>query len=351
MQLTKKIPLFIMLLLLSVSSFSQWDSKYDLDGNEIVDLSDFSQLALHWLETPYLEMPAVFGLDKNEAENVILNAGLRIGSLSEQHSLSFPDGTVISQYPLAGRTVSSGEAVALTVSTRDQNRVSGMSWVYISDPNFTGYMSKYETTNQQYCDFLNDAYIAGKVEIIEEQVFAAGGNYSGKIYYDMSDSNAQIDFSSGYFYVQTRNGFNMADHPVTKVSWYGAKAFCNFYGFSLPTLGQWEGTADYDGTFDFGCGEIIDHSRANYARKNPLGLSHYPYTTPAGHYPAHGYGLCDMAGNAWEWTLTSCADDKRIAAGGGWFSYDGKSCSAANTYCDSPENTISDTGFRAVKQQ
>ncbi|AQQ08266.1 Serine/threonine-protein kinase pkn1 [Sedimentisphaera cyanobacteriorum] len=350
MQLSKNILLFIAILCLSVPSFSQWNTKYDLNGDEIVDITDFSQLALHWLETPYLEMPAVFGLEQNEAENLLLSAGLRIGSLSLQHSLSFPDGTVISQYPLAGRTVASGDSVALTVSTRNQNRVSGMHWVFISDPNFTGYMSKYETTNSQYCDFLNEAYAQGAVEILEEQVYAAGGGYSGRIYYDMSGSNAQITFSSGYFYVPGREGFDMGDHPVTEVSWYGAKAFCDFYGFSLPTKDQWEGVGDYQGSFNFGCGEEISYSKANYSRTNPLGLSDYPYTTPAGYYPAFGYGLCDMAGNVWEWTQSVCGDGGQIAVGGGWFSYDRESCSVSNTYCDRPENTVSDTGFRVLKQ-
>jgi hypothetical protein len=40
---------------------------------------------------------------------------------------------------------------------------TGMTWVYIDEPNFTGYMSKYETTNAQYCQFLNDALASGDI--------------------------------------------------------------------------------------------------------------------------------------------------------------------------------------------
>ena len=77
----------------------------------------------------------------------------------------------------------------------------------------------------------------------------------------------------------------------------------------LPTEWEWQAVADFNGIYNYGCGKTINQSKANYYLGsgnycNPLGLSNIPYTSPVGYYPAYGYGMCDMAGNIWEWTST-----------------------------------------------
>ncbi len=48
---------------------------------------------------------------------------------------------------------------------------AGMEWVYINDPGvsghegFNGYMSRYETTNAQYCQYLNSALSASLIVV------------------------------------------------------------------------------------------------------------------------------------------------------------------------------------------
>ena len=82
----------------------------------------------------------------------------------------------------------------------------------------------------------------------------------------------------------------------------------------MPTEWEWQAVADYDGSYTYGCGITISKSKANYydaGYANPLGLTSYPYTSPVGYYPAYGYGMCDMAGNANEW----------MADGGSWASF------------------------------
>ena len=237
-------------------------------------------------------------------------------------------------------------------------------WVFIDDTGvsghegFTGYMSKYETTNAQYCEFLNAALASGDITVSNKRVYVYGANGSnggadfvGKLYFDTysADSDSQITYSGGRFNVRSRDGDDMSNHPVVAVSWYGAAAFCNYYGYRLPTEWEWQAVADYDGSFTYGCGTSIDHSKANYDNDNPLSLSDWPYTTPVDYYPCYGYGMCDMAGNVWEWT-SSCSvpPDYRVPLGGGWYG-SADSCRVAGRHIIiRPDIRGSDLGFRVV---
>ncbi len=210
--------------------------------------------------------------------------------------------------------------------------LADMEWVYVDDPGvsghegFTGYMSKYETTNAQYCEFLNAAIASGDITVDGDNVLGASGSNSGadfvgQLYYNLAGPGAtffgathggaaRINYSGGVFSVD--NGFE--NHPVTYVSWYGAAAFCNYYGYRLPTEWEWQAVADYDGSYIYGCGTSIDNSMANYyCSTHPNG------TTEVGAFGAYGYGLCDMAGNVWEWTSSTCGGPGcRIDRGGCW---------------------------------
>ncbi len=231
----------------------------------------------------------------------------------------------------------------------------GMVWVYIDDPGvdghegFTGYMRKYETTNAQYCQFLNEALASGDIVISGGDVDGSGGPYDGEIYYDMDDGHAQISWNGSEFYVENRDGYDMSNHPVVEVSWYGAMAFADYYGWRLPTEWEWQAVADYYGSFTYGCGETIDHSKANYDYENPLNLSDYPYTSPVGYYPSYGYGLCDLAGNVWEWTdsWSSHWHVSRVVRGGCWSS--GGDCSVSSRDGYYPYDTHNFFGFRVCR--
>jgi formylglycine-generating enzyme required for sulfatase activity len=208
-------------------------------------------------------------------------------------------------------------------------------------------MSKYETTNAQYCQYLNEALACGDVVIQSGEVYGSGGPYDGKIYYDMDDTYAQISHNGSEFYVETRDGYDMSDHPVVEVSWYGAMSFADYYGWRLPTEWEWQAVADYDGSYTYGCGETINHSKANYDKDNPLNLSSYPYTSPVGYYPSYGYGMCDMAGNVWEWT-SSVSGSYRVIRGGSWPYYD-SSCEVSDWGNYNPGSAVGNGGFRVCR--
>jgi hypothetical protein len=227
-------------------------------------------------------------------------------------------------------------------------------FVDINDPGFYGQMSKYEVTNAQYCDFLNAALASGDIMVNGTDVYGAGGsksggNYAGQRYYRCDGSGysgcgatnggaSRIHYSEGAFSVD--KGFG--NHPVTYVSWYGAMAFCNYYGYYLPTEDQWQAVADYDGTYIYGCGETIDPGIANYRySEHPNG------TTSVSSFGAYGYGMSDMAGNVWEWT-SSGSDSFRIFRGGGWYSYD-SDCAVSIKGDGIPYANYSDIGFRVCR--
>ena len=234
-------------------------------------------------------------------------------------------------------------------------------WVYINDPGvsshegFTGYMSKYETTNAQYAAYLNAAKSDGLITIYNNDVYAVSDASHSQIYFELypgSSSYSQITYSGGVFSVRSRDGYSMANHPVVEVSWYGATAFCNYYGYRLPTEWEWQAVADYDGSYTYGCGTTINHSKANYDWGNPLNLSSYPYTSPVDYYSSYGYGMNDMAGNVWEWTdscyYSHCEYGDRVLRGGGWGTY-GLSCAVSLRSSGIPDYSSTSLGFRACR--
>ncbi len=231
----------------------------------------------------------------------------------------------------------------------------GMDLVYISDPDvsdhegFNGAMSRYETTNAQYCHYLNEALADGSITV-------SGGVVSGpsQVYFETyeASSYSQITYTGGTFRVRTRDGYSMADHPVVEVSWYGATAFCDYYGYRLPREWEWQAVADFDGTYTYGCGTSIDQSKANYKvppppnlYANPLHLTSEPYTTPVDYYPAYGYGMHDMAGNVWD--LTASVSGSVVIRGGSWASSD--ICAVAVRSFTNADFTDHNTGFRVCQ--
>ncbi len=61
-------------------------------------------------------VPDVTGLTQSDASAKLGQAGLEVGSVTQQFSGSVPNGQVISQNPAAGQTVNAGDSVSLVVS-------------------------------------------------------------------------------------------------------------------------------------------------------------------------------------------------------------------------------------------
>ncbi len=107
-----------------------------------------------------------------------------------------------------------------------------------------------------------------------------------------------------------------ADHPVVHVAYEDAEAYATWTGKALPTEPEWELAArgGLDGTaFTWGddpepAGErLANYWHGDFPWRPEPG---YGTTAAVGSYPPNGFGLHDMAGNAWEWTTDWYVDSR-----------------------------------------
>jgi len=88
------------------------------------------------------------------------------------------------------------------------------------------------------------------------------------------------------------------DRAVVNVSWINARAFCEYYGWQLPTEQQWEYAARSGGQrMQFAGTNNVD-SLDLYARTTN---SSAPYSYKVGSRKPNQLGLYDMSGNVFEW--------------------------------------------------
>jgi formylglycine-generating enzyme required for sulfatase activity len=99
------------------------------------------------------------------------------------------------------------------------------------------------------------------------------------------------------------------DHPVVHVAYEDTEAYATWAGKALPTEAEWEfaSRGGLEGaTYVWGDkpeqpGErLANYWHGDFPWRAEPG---YGGTTPVGSFPPNGYGLHDMAGNAWDWTV------------------------------------------------
>eukprot|EP01006_Ploeotia_vitrea_P058059 TRINITY_DN68719_c0_g1_i1.p1 TRINITY_DN68719_c0_g1~~TRINITY_DN68719_c0_g1_i1.p1 ORF type:complete len:661 (-),score=62.11 TRINITY_DN68719_c0_g1_i1:267-2249(-) len=174
-------------------------------------------------------------------------------------------------------------------------------------------MSSTEVTNNQYREFLQQALSRGDIKVEGSLVKGSQGPFNNRVYMNVGcvapPSMNPINRNYITFNAAT-NTFNLADitkanWPVVCVEWYGAWAFANHYGLSLPTEAQWEYAAG--GAFGRNYATRTGALGATQGKYNDnpnagcQGVTCHPENV--GIFPPNDFGLLDMGGNVWEWTL------------------------------------------------
>jgi formylglycine-generating enzyme required for sulfatase activity len=281
-----------------------------------------------------------------------------------------------------------------------------IDWVPIGDPNnlpdtpstncyaancgsvdHAYFISKYETTNAQYAEFLN--------------AVAASDDPFG-LYNPAMRISLFYDLSTGMFVYYVPAGFE--NNPVISVSWYDAARFTNWlhngqptgepdatttedgaYTFGgaetvggrnggaltfLPTENEWYKAAYYDATsatyFDYAMGTNEqptaqappELNSANFYNSTSgyavTGSTTYDqainYLTDVGAYntgSASPYGTFDQSGNVEEWNEQTVSDSFRGYRGGSW-ALDLSYVAASSTVYGDPTIENDRRGFRAA---
>lgn len=189
---------------------------------------------------------------------------------------SIPDGAVFVEGFLEG----TGEGFSMGSYTGAADEAPVHTVIF---PNY--FIGEKEVTNLEYCLFLNALDSLGQI--------SAEGIVGDFKYIDLEDEDVQIEYIGNKFIPKA--GFEK--HPVIEVSWYGAKAYANYYGLSLPTEAIWEFAARggrMSGQFTYAGSDAA--TEVGWFTGNSGGKSH-----AGGSLLSNELGIYDMNGNVWEW--------------------------------------------------
>jgi len=195
-----------------------------------------------------------------------------------------------------------------------------------------------------------------------------------KDYAAYAAANAGVDESWKNF----GRGFKQEDtHPVVKVSWNEAQAFCEWLTkkelaegkikpgqkYRLPTDAEWsvavglgketgnspkEKRGGIKDVYPWGKEWPPPAGAGNYGED--LKADKFEYTSPVGSFASNKDGLHDMGGNVWEWCEDkySPTSTDRVLRGAFWGNLYPSALLSSTRYGNAPGRRGDDVGFRCV---
>jgi formylglycine-generating enzyme required for sulfatase activity len=244
------------------------------------------------------------------------------------------------------------------------NEVGGdceRSWFDNEQPQHTVYLDafhidKTEVTNAQFARFLNE--MGNREE-------------GGVTWLGIGDEACLITWDGEQY--QPKSGYE--NHPIIEVSWYGARAYCEWVGKRLPTEAEWEKACRGADGWIYPWGSTFNGNKVNFCDKNcseelkDISVDDgYARTAPVGTYSTGVslYGALDMAGNVREWVADwydsgyysrsprrnppgPDSGEKRVIRGGSWqYSWRLTRCPYRSGW-SAPTFIGGDVGFRCAR--
>lgn len=243
------------------------------------------------------------------------------------------------------------------------------------------YISATEITVGQFRDFISNT---GYVTDADKNSDGNSGCFT------WSDSGGISRSEAKWGWDKTKNWNNPGykqtpDHPVTCVSWNDANSYVQWLAkrtgraYALPSESEWElaaraGTEGKYGSANKPTGlcaiaNVADNTQSPSGSKwaSRINCTDYHwFSSPVASFPANGFGLFDMQGNAWEWVAdtwtdnlsttpgngnpyigTSSGNNDRVLRGGGWNS-DATHARLSSRSKGQASGRASMTGFRVV---
>lgn len=216
--------------------------------------------------------------------------------------------------------------------------IDPQSWVKVPAGEFLMGLHEHETmvdydyeimvtdvTNTQFAEYLNAALADQTIRIDGNSII---GYYPGDIFHGyeheleikagdwlhvpLDDDGLRLFYEGGYFI--PKSGYE--NHPMVLVTWFGARGYCEYYGWRLPSEVEWEKAARGVDARPYPWGNEIATNNANFYSSHDIFekiVAGQGDTTPVGFYNGmtyqgyqtldspSPYGAYDMAGNVWQW--------------------------------------------------